>query len=164
MPARILISACLFGEPVRHDGQAKTIDHPIVARWRSECRLVPVCPEMLGGLPTPRPPAEIQGEGGGAAVLAGKAAVHDNQGYDVTAMFVAGAERVRAIAADEGAVAALLIDKSPSCGSTVIYDGSFSGAALPGEGVTAALLRQAGIAVFNPSQLEEADRFLGQRD
>lgn len=164
MPARILISACLYGEPVRHDGQAKTIDHPIVARWRREGRLVPVCPELLGGLPTPRAPAEIQGQGGGAAVLSGSATVHDNQGRDITAMFVAGAERVRAIAAEEGAVAALLIDKSPSCGSSLIYDGSFSGTALPGEGVTAALLRQVGIAVFSPAELDEADQFLAARD
>ncbi|MBW8444053.1 MAG: DUF523 domain-containing protein [Arenimonas sp.] len=151
---RILISACLLGHAVRYDGKGKPLDHPAINRWRSEGRLVTLCPEQAGGLPTPRPPAEIENGLSGEDVLEGRARVLEVTGGDVTPAFIAGAERALAVARDNGCAYALLIDGSPSCGSGFIYDGSFSGARHPGLGVTAALLRRAGIAVYSDREID----------
>ncbi len=150
---RILISACLIGRPVRYDGAGKPLADHRVDGWLAEGRLVPLCPEMLGGLPVPRPPAEIVG-GDGGDVLAGRAAVVTATGEDVTAAFLAGAAAALDLARREGCGHALLIDRSPSCGSLAIYDGSFSGRRTPGAGVVAALLVANGIAVFADCQLD----------
>lgn len=139
---------------MRWDGRAKTLLSEELARWQSEGRVVPVCPETLGGLPTPRPPAEIASGADGGDVLAGSVRVTTRNGEDVTDAFVQGAEATLARAREAGAQLALLIDLSPSCGSLAIYDGSFSGARHPGAGVTAALLRQNGVRVFAPSQID----------
>lgn len=162
-PLKILISACLHGQPVRYDGQAKTLDHPHVARWREEGRLVAICPELAGGFDTPRLPAEIEGSMSGFDVLAGRARVLDSAGADVTAAYVAGANAALDLARQTGCVAALLIDGSPSCGSRAIYDGSFSGAKHAGEGVTAALFAAAGLPVFSHEEVEALAEFLRQR-
>lgn len=151
---RILVSACLLGQPVRYDGRGAACGHALLARWRAEGRLLTLCPESAGGLPTPRPPAEIQGQGGGAAVLRERARVLDAGGSDVSAAFRAGAAQALALARAHGLRLALLKENSPSCGSTWIYDGGFVGRLQPGQGVTAALLREAGIEVFGESQLE----------
>lgn len=150
---RILISACLIGRPVRYDGAGKPLADPRIADWLAEGRLVPLCPEMLGGLPVPRPPAEIVG-GDGDDVLAGRATVVTATGEDVTAAFLAGAVAALDLARREGCGQALLIDRSPSCGSLSIYDGSFSGQRVPGAGVVAALLAASGIAVYADHQLD----------
>lgn len=139
---------------MRYDGKAKTLLSEELARWQAEGRVVAVCPETLGGLPTPRPPAEIADAADGRDVLAGAATVRTRDGEDVTAAFVRGAEAALTRARETGAELALLIDLSPSCGSLAIYDGSFSGARRPGAGVTAALLRQHGVRVFAPSQID----------
>lgn len=144
---RILISACLLGRPVRYDGNGKRLDDPRLDLWQTEGRLVPICPELMGELPVPRPAAEIAG-GAGADVLAGRARVITATGEDVTAAFVAGAELALDLARENGCSHALLIDRSPSCGSLQIYDGSFSGHRIAGAGVTAALLSAHGIAVY----------------
>ncbi|MEF9386444.1 DUF523 domain-containing protein [Ralstonia solanacearum species complex bacterium KE056] len=146
---RVLVSACLLGQPVRYDGGTVIVEGGILARWQMEGRIVPMCPEMAGGLPVPRLPAEIHGEGGGAAVLRGTARVVEHHGHDVTDAFV----RV-----------AVLTERSPSCGSTFLYDGSFTDQLRHGEGVTAALLRQHGIRVFSQHQLDEAARLLDALD
>lgn len=150
---RILISACLIGRPVRYDGTGKPLADRRVDDWLAEGRLVPLCPEMLGGLPVPRPPAEIV-DGNGADVLAGRATVVTATGEDVTAAFLAGAVATLDLARREGCGHALLIDRSPSCGSFTIYDGSFSGRQMSGAGVVAALLAVSGIAVFADHQLD----------
>lgn len=139
---------------MRYDGKAKALLSEELARWQAEGRVVAVCPETLGGLPTPRPPAEIADAADGGDVLAGAAKVRTRDGEDVTAAFVRGAEAALARARETGAELALLIDLSPSCGSLAVYDGSFSGARRPGAGVTAALLRQHGVRVFAPSQID----------
>ena len=157
---KILVSACLLGHPVRYDGRAKTARDAWLAQWRDEGRLVVVCPEVAAGLPTPRPPAEIQLRRSGADVLAARATIHENTGADVSAQFVAGARIALARAQAENCRYALLADGSPSCGSTFIYDGEFSGATHTGAGVTAALLRQHGIQVFAESQIAELAREL----
>lgn len=153
---RVLVSACLLGERVRYHGGDAFIDHPILRRWLAEGRVVPLCPEVEGGLPTPRPAAEIQ-NGGGTAVILRNAVVRTRDGHDVTPQFLAGAEAaVRAIRR-HGITVAVLKDGSPSCGSTMIHDGSFSGARRSSDGVTAAALRAAGVRVFSERELEPAD-------
>lgn len=155
-PQKILISACLLGERVRHDGGDKLSSHAALQRWAAEGRLVPVCPEVAGGLPVPRPPAEIQGPGGGAAVLARKVPVHARTGKDVTDEFLAGARSALAAAERHGVRIAILKEGSPSCGSTLIHDGTFAGVRIPGMGVTATVLREAGIEVFPETAIDVA--------
>ena len=115
-------------------------------------RAIPVCPEVLGGLPTPRAPAEVRG-GDGLAVLEGKAKVVNCRGEDVTPQYVAGAKAALAIALQAGCSKAILKARSPSCGAGRIYDGTFSGALVSGDGVLAALLRKQGFEVFSDEEL-----------
>ena len=152
---KILVSACLLGNPVRYDGAAKTLAHAGLARLLDEGRVIAFCPEVAGGLPVPRPPAEILG-GDGAAVIDGDARVLTLDGTDVTAHFLSGARQALRLCRQHGIVAALLTESSPSCGSGQVYDGSFSRRAVGGSGVTAALLGRHGIAVFNQHQVDAA--------
>ena len=99
---RVLVSACLLGQPVRYDGGTVVTEGGILARWQMEGRIVPMCPEMAGGLPVPRLPAEIHGEGGGAAVLRGAARVVEHHGHDVTDAFLLGAQRALEAAQEAG--------------------------------------------------------------
>lgn len=145
-----LVSACLLGLPTRYDG-----GHNRNPRLRRFCRrhgIIPVCPEQLGGLPTPRRPAEIR-EGDGVAVLRGKAAVVDNTGRDLTAQFLSGAFIALELARLFRADGAILKSGSPSCGTGSIRDGSFSGRRCPGDGVAAALLKRSGIPVYSEKKL-----------
>ncbi|MBX7219178.1 MAG: DUF523 domain-containing protein [Blastocatellia bacterium] len=157
----VLVSSCLVGNPVRYNGVDVPCPSSILDAWKAENRIVPVCPEVAGGLPIPRPPAEIQG-GTGADVLRGTASVADIAGNLVTDSFVAGAEAALALARRHNARLAVLKEKSPSCGSSLIYDGTFSGKAFPGQGVTTALLEANGIRVFSDLQLEAAAAYLHQ--
>ncbi|KDP86315.1 hypothetical protein CF70_008095 [Cupriavidus sp. SK-3] len=156
----LLVSSCLLGQPVRYDGQAKAQPEPVLAMLARHFDLIPVCPESLGGLPTPRPPAEIVG-GSGAHVLAGAAIVRDATGADVTQPFTAGARDALAIARQRQCKHALLKALSPSCGNREHYDGSFSGAVRPGQGVAAALLAEAGVRVWNENEIEALIRTAG---
>ncbi|MFJ2780063.1 DUF523 domain-containing protein [Kitasatospora sp. NPDC087315] len=140
----ILVSACLAGVPCRYDGRAKTSAAAVGLVEAGQA--VVVCPEVAGGLATPRPAAEIVG-GDGEDVLAGRARVVDVTGADCTGAFLDGARQALAAAEAAGARRALLMARSPSCGCGRIYDGTFTGALRPGDGVTAALLRRAGIEV-----------------
>ncbi len=151
---KLLVSRCLLGHKVRYDGGAHG-PYGLLQRWQEEGRIVPLCPEVAGGLPTPRPPAEIPG-GQGGGVLDGTLPVLTDAGDDVTAAFVAGAEAALALVRKHGLRVAVLKARSPSCGNTHNYDGSFGGRLVEGEGVTAALLRRAGVKVFNEQQLAEA--------
>jgi uncharacterized protein YbbK (DUF523 family) len=152
----VLVSACLLGDPVRYDGGGAELESRVLRRWAAEGRVVAVCPEVAGGLPTPRPPAEISRAAGGSLVLKGMATVMDTAGRDVTPSFVRGADHALAVARARGVRLAVLKDGSPSCGMTYTYDGSFTGRRVPGPGVTAARLRGAGLRVFSETQLEEA--------
>lgn len=131
---RILVSACLLGVPCRYDG--KSVPCEGVIRLKERAQLVPVCPEQLGGLATPRTPAERRGE-----------SVVTRDGKDVTAQYRRGAQEALRLARLFGCVKAILKSRSPSCGCGLIYDGSFSGKLIPGEGVTAQLLRENGVEV-----------------
>ena len=132
----ILVSACLLGVPCRYDGTGKA-DERILALAKTR-PLIPVCPEQLGGLPTPRPPAERHG----TQVL-----TRDDR--DVTAPFQRGAEETRRLARLFSCRIAILKANSPSCGSGQIYDGCFCGKLIPGDGMTAALLKQEGLTVLS---------------
>lgn len=155
---KILVSRCLLGHRVRYDGGAHG-PYDLLQQWLDEGRVVALCPEVAGGLPTPRPPAEIAG-GQGAQVLDGRLPVLTIDGADVTSAFVAGAQQGLALVHEHGIRLALLKARSPSCGNLENYDGSFSGVRVAGEGVTAALLRRAGVQVFNEQQLDEARQAL----
>ena len=159
---RVLVSACLLGERVRHNGAHKRCDDDILVRWQQQGRVVAVCPEVAGGLPVPRPAAEIERSAGGERVLRGEARVVDVGGRDVTQHFVAGAEHALALAREHGIRIAVLKARSPSCGVGAVYDGTFTGATVAGDGVTAALLRRHGVAVFHEGELAAASKFLAQ--
>lgn len=155
---KILVSRCLLGHAVRYDGGAHG-PIELLRRWQAEGRLVALCPEVAGGLPTPRPPAEIPG-GQGAAVLDGTLTVRTVEGGDVSAAFLAGAQAALELVRTHGIRLAVLKARSPSCGNRENYDGSFSGRRVAGEGVTAAALRRAGVQVFSEEELEAAERAL----
>ncbi len=152
---KILISACLTGDPVRYDGGAKTSANPHLARWQAEGRLIPYCPEVAGGLPTPRLPAEIEAGARAEQVLAGDARILDNAGGDVTSAFMVGARATLALAQQHSCRHAILTDGSPSCGTSYIYAGRFDGTHKAGTGVTAALLQGHGIRVWSEVQIDE---------
>ncbi|MES2819089.1 MAG: DUF523 domain-containing protein [Pseudomonadota bacterium] len=151
---KILVSRCLLGHRVRYDGGAHG-PFDLLGRWQAEGRVVGLCPEVAGGLGTPRPAAEIPG-GQGALVLDGLCPVMTVDGQEVSAAFRAGAEQALALVRAHGIRLAVLKARSPSCGNRENYDGSFTGTKVPGEGVTAALLRRAGVQVFNEEELEAA--------
>jgi uncharacterized protein YbbK (DUF523 family) len=149
----ILVSACLAGRRCRFDGSSNQDD--LVTRLVAEGRAVLVCPEVDGGLGTPRPSAEIVG-GDGGDVLAGRALVVTRDGTDVTDAYIAGAKAALKAAQASGARTAVLKARSPSCGSGMIYDGSFTRETRAGDGVTAALLAANGIKVLTEEDsLEE---------
>ena len=157
--SKILISACLLGDRVRYNGTDLLLEHPLIQKWQSENRLISICPEVAGGLSVPRAPAEIN-KSDGKAVLGGKSKVFDNDGQDVTNAFIKGALQALKMALDNNCVAAILTEHSPSCGSNMIYDGSFSGNKIAGVGVTTSLLEQNHIPVFNQEQLEDLENQL----
>ncbi len=141
---KVVISACLLGVRCRYDGGHS--QNETAMQHQRTCQLIPVCPEESGGLPTPRPPAEIVG-GDGNAVLDGKAKVMTVDGIDVTEAYLQGAHHALAVAQTYNATQIILKAKSPSCGCGSIYDGTFSGTLTPGDGVTTALLKRHGITV-----------------
>ena len=148
---RVLISACLLGVKCRHNGRDSKSEE-VLERFGGD-ELVPVCPEQLGGLSTPRPPAEIVG-GDGADVIDGSASVITVDGEDRTSEFLGGARQALEIAKSHNAAHAVLKSKSPSCGCGQIYDGAFTGKLGVGDGVTAALLRRHGIKVTTEIDIE----------
>ena len=137
---RILVSACLLRQKCRYDGNERPCR--AVLELAEEHELIPVCPECLGGLPTPRCPSEIQNDG----------SVLMNNGADVTAAYQKGAEKTLQICMKTGCRIAILKEKSPSCGPSLVYDGSFTGHVIKGSGITARKLRENGISVL--SELE----------
>lgn len=139
---KLLVSRCLLGHPVRYDGAGHG-PSDLLQQWQAQGRIVALCPEVAGGLPTPRPPAEIPG-GQGIQVLDGERQVLTVQGANVSAAFVMGAEIALQLVAEHGLRIAVLKARSPSCGNLQTYDGNFSGILIAGEGVTAAALRRAG--------------------
>lgn len=157
---KILISACLMGEPVRYDGAAKKLHNTHLVRWQAAGMLLPVCPEIAGGFATPRLPAEIEPEATAMDVLQGGARILDSQGNDVTDGFLQGARATLITAKNANCRHAILMDGSPSCGSGFVYDGRFTAKRRNGVGVTTALLVQNGIQVWSASQIDDLDNAL----
>ncbi|MBQ2875581.1 MAG: DUF523 domain-containing protein [Clostridia bacterium] len=141
MKRNLLISACLLGIPCRYDG--KRVTKVDVSALRKKYNLIPICPEIYGGLPTPRIPSERVG---------GRVLMKD--GRDVTENYKRGAEASLDIAKANGVSLALLKARSPSCGKGLIYDGSFSGTLTEGDGVAAELLMKEEITVFTEEELD----------
>ena len=138
----ILISQCLLGIHCRYDGSGAWC--PALEVLMKVCAPIPVCPEQLGGLPTPRPPAECRD---GRVIL--------RTGEDVTGAFEKGAEQALRLARLYGVRWAVLKQRSPSCGSCEIYNGRFDGTRIPGRGITAQRLVREGIRVFDENQVHE---------
>ena len=144
-----LVSSCLVG--LCATWRAKDSTREKLEEMLASGQLIPVCPEQMGGLATPRPPAEIVG-GDGDAVLDGKAKVMSREGVDVTENFIRGAEEVLKLAQRVRPDEIVMKEKSPSCGVRYIYDGSFRGHLVPGSGVTTALLRRHGFIVVSDEE------------
>lgn len=145
-----LVSACLLGLPTAYDGRGRLAIALLDLAARGQA--VPFCPEVAGGQSIPRSPAEIVG-GSGEDVLDGRARVLTIDGEDVTGDYMRGAEAALALARRCGAQTAILKARSPSCGARYIYDGSYTGHVMPGTGVTAALLRRAGLQVISDEEM-----------
>lgn len=144
---KILVSACLLGVCCRYDGKSKPSEK--ILALAANHQLIPVCPEQLGGLPTPRPPAERQGD-----------FVRKQDGGDVTREYRKGAEEAAWLYDLLQCDCAILKSRSPSCGSGMIYDGTFTGSFRAGDGVTAQLLKEKGIPVFSDEEQEKLTSWL----
>lgn len=150
----MLVSACLLGNKVRYNGSNLSIQAEIVNWLNEHVEIIPCCPEVSAGLPTPRAPAEIQ-FGQGIDVIHHHAKVVGDDGIDVTAQFIQGAQNALSLCQTQGIRFAVLAESSPSCGSNTIYNGTFKGVIIPGPGVTSALLEHNGIHVFSQHQLDK---------
>lgn len=138
----VLVSACLLGVNCKYSGGNNLC--PAVLALKEKYQLIPVCPEQMGGLATPRAPSECTEQG-----------VVNNQGQDVTAQFEKGAQEALKVGALFGCKAAILKANSPSCGHGTIYDGTFTGTKIPGSGLTARLLSQAGYTLYSEDNLPD---------
>lgn len=152
---KILISACLLGEPCRYDGSSKRVSDPRISEWEREQRLIPVCPEILGGLPVPRTPCERS-----SACWDVKSA----SGEDFTRQFYKGGAATLALARQHNVICCILKEASPSCGSNLIYDGTFSGKKIKGMGVATEYLIEAGFLVFSENELDKAQKLVIDAD
>lgn len=142
MKEKLLISSCLLGNNCKYNGGNNYT--PLVEELKERYELVPVCPECSGGLPIPHDPSERVGD-----------KVISKAGADVTAAFRLGAERTLAVAEQHGVRLAVLKERSPSCGYGAIYDGTFTGRVVPGDGVAAQLLAEHGVRILGESRIEE---------
>ena len=142
MKEKLLISACLLGTNCKYSGGNNYT--PLAEALKERFRLVPVCPETMGGLTSPREPAERAGD-----------KVLSRSGEDWTEAFRLGAERALETALAQGITLAVLKERSPSCGCGAVYDGTFTGTVVPGDGVAAELLKRHGVHIRGESQIEE---------
>ena len=142
MKQNILVSACLLGECCRYDGKSKPCER--VMTLSDTYNLIPICPEVMGGLPTPRIPSEICGE-----------LVLMKDGRNVTRNYNNGAQKALEIAIENACTVAILKEKSPSCGSGLIHNGLFDGGLVEGDGITTQLLKKNGIRVLGESEITE---------
>ncbi len=141
---KLLISACLLGIPCRYDGRFLPLSEEYIKRLAKNFTLIPICPEQLGGLPTPRPPAEIQSDG----------QIVNKEGQDVSENYVRGAEAALEIAKITAVKLACMKNLSPSCGNSHVYDGSFQRVRVQGKGITVKHFEEAGIKVYNEKEIE----------
>ncbi len=144
----VLVSSCLLGEPVRYDGKPKYIEHSFLTTLKNANQLISVCPEIIGGLPIPRPAAEIKAD-----------KVINIVQVDVTEQFENGAKQVLELLFKHQIKMAILKARSPSCGNLEVYDGNFCNQIVPGAGITAKLLIKNGCMVFNEEQIDNAKEY-----
>ncbi len=145
----VLISACLLGASCRYDGKSKPLDSALIHALKERYHLIPICPEIFGGLPTPRIPAEIQSD----------RRVLRKDGVDITAAYQKGAEEALRLAEIFGCDMAILKERSPSCGCGEIYDGTFTSTRIQGDGITAACFKANGIRVYGESDIPSLVKF-----
>lgn len=151
---KILVSACLLGCECRYDGASKPCEKVLALADNEKAVLIPVCPEQLGGLPTPRVPSERQRDSEGRILpVTEEKSVIMKDGTDVSENYAKGAETALSIARLNKVDLAVLKSGSPSCGKALIYDGSFTGTKAPGNGVTVDLLESNGIKVLSEEDL-----------
>lgn len=148
----ILVSACLLGNPVRFDGKSKPFE--LLLKYKDSPQIQTICPETFGKLPIPRPPAEIK-SGTGNDVWENNAIVVNKEGLDVTDNFKNGALFCRKFLEKNNVTAIILKERSPSCGVHYIYDGTFSGRTIPGQGVATAFFKQFNIPLYSEEDLTE---------
>lgn len=141
---KILVSACLLGENCKYSGGNNKNDK-VIALGKKH-KLIPICPECFAQLPIPRPPAEIVGT-----------KVFNKLGEDITEQFKDGAEKALYVAEEAGCQTAVLKERSPSCGFGEIYDGSFTGKTIRGNGITAQLLYDNGITIYGESNVDKIE-------
>lgn len=147
---KILVSECLYGgRIVRYDAEDVTENNPVFLKWKEEGRLIPICPEVFGGLPTPRPDSQRVDD-----------KVKTGTGKDVTAEYTKGAEEALRLAKEHDVAFAIMKQDSPSCGSKFIYDGTFTDTKKEGQGLAVEYLRNAGFKVFAEEDIAEAEAFL----
>lgn len=139
---KVLVSSCLLGQPVRYDGVSKGLRHPGITQLMLQDRVISFCPEVSGGLPTPREPAEIL-----------ETKVMTKSGEDVSKEFALGAQLALRQCQQHGIRYALLKESSPSCGRNNIYDGTHTSVKIPGMGWTARLLEENDIHVFSEDEI-----------
>ena len=147
---KILTSECLYGgRIVRYDGGEVPETHPTYLKWKEEGRLIPICPEVFGGLPTPRPDSQRIGDRVVACT-----------GPDVTEEYTKGALEAVRLAKENDVAFCIMKQDSPSCGSKFIYDGTFTDTKIPGQGLAVEMLRDAGFKVFAEEDIDEAEKYL----
>lgn len=157
---KILISACLLGEKVRYDGQDCLQMHPRLQQYMKEKKVVTICPEMAGGLPTPRPPSEIEPHGSAEAILRFEAKVLTKNGDDVSREYIKGAEKALELAQKYDIRCAILKARSPSCGSKQVYDGTHSKKLVDGMGAidkAQQILRPEFVEAYQENRITDAD-------
>lgn len=146
---KVLISACLLGDNVKYSGGNNLTPELIKLLEKYNIKIVKVCPECFGGLSIPRVPSEIRDD-----------KVYSKEGKDVTKEFLKGAEKTFKIAKEEEIDFAILKERSPSCGSSFIYDGSFSGKLIQGQGITVRKLNKENVKIFSEENLENIEKYL----
>ena len=148
---RVLISRCFLGDNVRYNSEVLTCVHPLITLWQQQKRFISICPEVSGGLSVPREPAELQQN---------SSEVITQSGRNVSTQFNLGAQQALILCQRHQIRFVLLKESSPSCGSTFIYDGSFTNNKILGQGITSQLLAQHNIKVFSENKLEALEKLL----
>ena len=146
---KVLISACLLGDNVKYSGGNNLTPELVTLLEKYNVKIVKICPECFAGLPIPRVPSEIRGD-----------KVYGKDGRDITKEFLVGAEKTYQVAKNKEIDVAILKERSPSCGNSYIYDGSFSGKVIQGQGLTVRKLNEENIVIFSEENLEEIEKYL----
>ena len=146
---KVLISACLLGDNVKYSGGNNLTPELVTLLEKYNIKIVKICPECFAGLPIPRVPSEIRGN-----------KVYGKDGRDITKEFLVGAEKTYQVAKNKEIDFAILKERSPSCGNSYIYDGSFSGKVIQGQGLTARRLNKENIVIFSEENLEAIEKYL----